>query len=147
MDTTLNKEMQNKYHSLNKKLENLKNTQHTKPYTPNHNTNFYPRIVNNTDIKSSDEEITFLSRRTNVTLQHKQKNCITNLGLEAETAINLLPPIDHEHIRYQVTKNIQYLYTLQKSKTPKRTRPKRSENNKTNKDKIRRTRLDNHQSR
>ena len=32
IDTTLNKEMQNKYHTLNKKLENLKNTQHTKVF-------------------------------------------------------------------------------------------------------------------
>ena len=48
IDTTLNKEMQNKYHTLNKKLENLKNTQHTKPYTSNQNTKFYPRIINNT---------------------------------------------------------------------------------------------------
>ena len=65
--------MQNKYHTLNNKLEKLKNTQHTKPYTPNHNTNVYPRIVNNTETKFSDEEITVLSKGLKYNLHHKQK--------------------------------------------------------------------------
>ena len=47
-------------------------------------------------------------------IHHKHKDLIKNLALEAETAINLLPPIDQEPIRYQVAKNIQILYNQQK---------------------------------
>ena len=60
----------------------------------------------------SEDEITLLNKGLKYKLHYKHKQWITNLALEAETAVNLLPPIDQEHIRYQVTKNIQELYLL-----------------------------------
>ena len=70
------------------------------------------------DIKFSEDEITLLNKGLTYNLHNKHKHWITNLALEAETAINLLPPTDQEHIQYQVTKNIQHLYTYQKYQRP-----------------------------
>ena len=148
IDTTLNKGIQKKYRTLNRKLETLKNAQHTKHNTPNHNTTFYPRIANNSDIKFSEEEFTLLHKGLKYNLHYKHKHWITNLALEAETAINLLPPADQEHIRYQVTKNIQQLSTCQKYQGPQNTQDqKEMKLIQQIKKKIRRMRRHNYQSR
>jgi hypothetical protein len=51
--------MQRKYEILSQKLTKLKNTQ--KP-TPKNNTTFYPRIINNTNIVISENELNLLNK-------------------------------------------------------------------------------------
>ena len=54
---------------------------------------FYPRVINKTNITFSDEEMTILNKGLKYNLNFKQKqNWISTLALEAETAINQLPP-------------------------------------------------------
>jgi hypothetical protein len=43
-------------------------------------------------------------------MNHKPKNWIKNLALEAETAIMYLPYTEQEGMRYMVARNIQSLY-------------------------------------
>jgi hypothetical protein len=68
----------------------------------------------NIDITFSQDEITLLNKVLEYNLHYKHEHWFTDLAVEAETAINLLPPTDQEHVRYKVTKNIQQLYTRQK---------------------------------
>ena len=73
-------------------LNKLKNTQTIKNPTNNTKTTFHTRIINNTDIIFSNDEITLLNKGLRYILHFKHKNWITTLPFEAETAINLLPP-------------------------------------------------------
>ena len=73
---------------------------------------FYPRVINNTDITFSYGEMTMLNKGLKYNLNFKHKNWFTTLALEAQTAINQLPPQQSKTpIRFQVTKGTQKLYT------------------------------------
>jgi hypothetical protein len=92
LDTILAKlqnEIQKKYMNLDKKLSKLAQTQTTHQQ---HKHTFYPRVVNNTDISFSKQEMAMLQKRLKYNLHTKPKNWIQNLALEAETAIPSLPP-------------------------------------------------------
>jgi hypothetical protein len=41
---------------------------------------------------------------------YKPKNCIQTLALETETAVNFLPILEQDHIRWQIAKTINKLY-------------------------------------
>ena len=56
---SLNKEMEKKYKSIEDKINRLTLNQTKKPNT---NTQFYPRVANETAIKFSDEEMTLLNK-------------------------------------------------------------------------------------
>ena len=70
---------------------------------------FYPRVLNNTTIAFTSNELALLNKGLKYNLHNKQKHWVTTLALEAETVISLLPPLDQDPIRYQVNKNIQHL--------------------------------------
>jgi hypothetical protein len=105
----LNKDTQNKYTILDDKLNKLKNTQTTKDSTTS--TTFHPKIVNNTNITFSTEQLTLHNKGIKYNLHFKHKNWITTLAFEAEAAIDLIPPSEQEPVRYQVTNNIHKRYT------------------------------------
>ena len=107
---TLENETQNTYKNLDKKLDHIKHYKKTEKTTSTPH-KFYSRVINNTNIIFSENELTILNKGLKYNFNPKPKNWITALALEAETAINQLPPPEQDPIRYQVTKNIQKLYT------------------------------------
>jgi len=113
---SLNKEMEKKYESIEDKINRLTLIQTKKPNT---NTQFYPRVVNETAIKFSDEEMTLLNKGLNYNLSHKRKHWLSNLALEAENAIMLLPIQEQDYLRCQVAHNLQILYKQQKEQHTK----------------------------
>jgi hypothetical protein len=76
---------------------------------------FYPRVINKTEIDFSEDEINLLIKGLKYNLGHKQKNWVNNLAFEAESAISFLPPGEQEHSRYQVAQNIKKLQGQQQS--------------------------------
>jgi hypothetical protein len=95
-----------KYRRLNTKLTRLSRKQ-TRTATECHE--FYPRVVSNTTITFTDNEYKLLNKGLKCNLHHKQKNCLTNLALEAETAISLLLT-DRGYYRKQVLDRITQLH-------------------------------------
>jgi hypothetical protein len=91
---------------LNIKLSRLT---HEQTITPTEHREFYPRVVNNTNITFTDNEYKLLNKGLKYNLHHKQKNWLTNLVLEAETDISLLPLTDRGYYRRQVSERITQL--------------------------------------
>ena len=85
---------------------------------PDNTENFHPRIINNTDIIFSSDELLLLNASLKHNFNHHYKNWIRTLALKAETATNQLPTFEQEHVRYQVAHYIKRLF-------------KQHENNKT----------------
>jgi len=54
---------------------------------PNINKNFYPKVVNKTNITFSDDELRLLNKGLKYNLSKKRKKWISNLALETETAV------------------------------------------------------------
>jgi hypothetical protein len=92
---------------LNTKLTRLSQEQTRSP-TEYHE--FYPRVVNNSNITFTDNEYNLLNKGLKYNLHHRQKNWLTNLALEAETAISLLPLADKGYYRKQVSDHITQLH-------------------------------------
>ena len=65
---------------------------------------FYPRVLNNTTIAFTSDELALLNKGLKYYPHYKQKHWVTTLVLEAETAISLLPPFNQDPIRYQMNK-------------------------------------------
>ena len=72
---------------------------------------FYPRVI-----AFTIDELTLLNKGLKYNLNHKQKNWIKTLTLEAESAITQLPTHEQDHIRYQVAHNVTRLYKQQGEK-------------------------------
>jgi hypothetical protein len=87
-ETKFNRLMKGKYERLDTKLRGIVQTQ---TRTPTEHHNFYPRVVNNTNITFTDDENNLFNKGFKYNLHHKKNNWLTNLTLEAETAINHLP--------------------------------------------------------
>jgi hypothetical protein len=81
---------------LNKKLDNLSQSQTS---TPQDKLSFYTRVINNTDITFSDNEMSLLQKGPRYNILAKRRNWIQNLALEAETAITQLPANEREAYR------------------------------------------------
>lgn len=64
------RETRNTYKTLDKKLKNLSNTQ---TETPQEKDTFYPRVVNNTDISSSHNEMALLQKGLRYDIHSKKK--------------------------------------------------------------------------
>jgi len=97
----LKKIIQSKYEKLDKKLCRLSQEQ-TK--TPKERYNFYPRIINNTNITFSKRETTLLGKGLKYNLHNTKKNWFVNFALEAETAISyLLQTMNTIGNKYQIT--------------------------------------------
>lgn len=73
---------------------------------PKDNKTFHPRVINNTNITFSDNELRQLSKGLEYNLCHKPSNLITTLALGAETALCSLPTHDQDYFRWQVAKNL-----------------------------------------
>jgi hemerythrin len=108
--------MEKKYKSIEDKINRLTLNQTKKPNTY---TQFYPRVVNETAIKFSDEEITLLNKGLKYNLSHKRKHWLNNLASEVENAIMLLPTQEQDYLRCQVAHNLQILYKQQKDQHTK----------------------------
>jgi hypothetical protein len=78
------------------------------------NSTFYPRVINKNDIDISNEELNLLNKGIKYNLGHKQKQWISNLVFEAESALTLLLPGEQEHTPYQVAQNIKKLQNQQR---------------------------------
>ena len=98
---------------MDKKIGKLTQTQ-----VNNHNTDikFYPTVINKTNIPFDDEELSLLNKGLKYNLSQKRKHWLSDLALEAETAVTLLPPYEQEHIRYRIAHNLQKLYKQHNSK-------------------------------
>jgi hypothetical protein len=83
---TINLESERKYRLLENKIDRVKGTQEGK-VDSNHK--FYPRVINQTDIIFTNEELMLLNKGLKHNLGHKHKRWIRDLGLEAECAIVL----------------------------------------------------------
>jgi hypothetical protein len=112
IEPKLNKLISEKYERLGTKLQKLAQEQTVTPKTHH---NFYPRVVNKSSITFTNDEITLLNKGLKYNLHRKKGKWLTNLALEAETDINLLPFTDREYYRKQVSNHITQLQ--QNSKT------------------------------
>jgi len=91
--------MKGKYQRLEQKLLNLSQNQ---VKAPAEHCTFYHKVINNTDITFSDNEITLLNKGLKYNLHQKKRRWLTDIALEAETAINSLPTADRPYYRKQV---------------------------------------------
>jgi len=105
--TKLETLMKGKYRRLEQKLLNLSQNQ---VKTPAEHCTFYPRVINNTDITFSDNEITLLNKGFKYNLHQKKRQWLTDIALEAETTINSLPTADRPYYRKQVATCITQLH-------------------------------------
>ena len=95
-------EIENKYKIMDKKTNKLIHDQISKP---DNDGKSYPRVINQTNITFSNEELLLLNKGLKYNLSHKRKQWISNLAFEAETATTLLPAGEQEYIRHQVAHN------------------------------------------
>jgi hypothetical protein len=65
--------------------------------------------VNKTNIPLTQDEMDLIQKGLKYNLRYKPKNWIQRLGIEAETAISLLPTPDHDYISHQTAVNIRIL--------------------------------------
>jgi hypothetical protein len=107
IEADLHEIMNNKYQTLNNKISKLTQVQITKPKAQQ---TFYPRVINNTSITFTTDELNLLNKGPKYNLHHKQRNWITKLGLEAENAISLQPTEDRNYHRKQVAQKIIHLH-------------------------------------
>jgi hypothetical protein len=108
--------MEKKYKVLEDKPEKLTLKQSKEPKI---NTQFYPRVINETKTEFSNEEIAMLNKGPKYNLSHKTTHWLSNLAFEAENAITLLPTHEQDYLRYQVAQNLQILYKQQKEQHKK----------------------------
>jgi hypothetical protein len=84
----LSQDMTTKYHSLDRKLLHLQEIHNTEtPTTGNNhsNTEFYPRVINLTDITFSNAESALLQKGFKYNIHPATKQWLKTLALEAET--------------------------------------------------------------
>jgi len=88
INENLNHDME-KYEILDLKINKLACGQNR---NPDSKTQFYPRVVNNTNIEFSDEEIALLNKGLKYNLPCNNKYWLSNLPLEAEAALTTSCP-------------------------------------------------------
>jgi len=88
-------------------LENTKNNNHK------HLHSFHPRVINKTNINFSTNELNLLNKGLKYNLPYKQKNWISTLAIEAETAITQLPSHHQEYFRAITAHRIKQPYKQQ----------------------------------
>jgi hypothetical protein len=67
---SINNTMDRIYRTINHKINKLEQTQ---PTTTQHQRHFYPRVINNTSIALTPEELTFLNKGLKYNLKSKRK--------------------------------------------------------------------------
>jgi hypothetical protein len=99
-----------KYNALKQKLNKL---EHAQTNTPKQQHTFYPRVINNTSIQFSTDELILLNKGLKYNLPFKHKNWVKTLALEAETAIAQLPFQDQDCLRTLTAHKLKQLYKQQ----------------------------------
>jgi hypothetical protein len=117
-------EMEVKYKSLDAKINKLAHAQIRKP---DNKTESYPRVVNQTNIIFTNEEMTLLNKGLKYNVQQKGKHWLSNLALEAEAAVMRLPVQEQEPIRHMVAHSLQKLCKQFNGKHPPNDRNTRNE--------------------
>jgi hypothetical protein len=107
IDTKLSQLTFERHRKHNEKIRRLTKEQTNTPL-PTHE--FFPRVINNTDIKFTDTEHELLNKGFKYNLHHKRKDWLENLALEAESAINYLPQSDRDYYRRQVSQNLTEIH-------------------------------------
>ena len=107
---SINTNMAKKYSTQEKKikkLESIKNDdrKHLHP--------FHSRVINKTNIKFSTNELNLINKGLKYNLPYKQKNWISTLAIEAETAITQLPNHHQEYFRTITAHRIKQMYKQQ----------------------------------
>ena len=102
-----------KYKTLDDKLHRLAHQQ-TTPKEPH---TFFPRVINNTDITFSKNELSLLNKGPKYNLHKKDRHWLTNLALEAEIATNMLPMTDREYHRKRTSDHLIKLKSQNKTHT------------------------------
>jgi hypothetical protein len=120
IDNKLQREIQARYLKLDNKLKKLIQSQHTIPHISQ---DFHPRVINNTEITFTDNEMTLLQKGPKYNLHTKKKNWIQNLALETETAISQLPPTDRDVYRKLAAERINTLLQNNNPRTTQHTHP------------------------
>jgi hypothetical protein len=80
-------------------------TQHNQTDTPLHK--FFPKVVNQTSIDFTKEELTLLNKGLQYNLHSKNKNWFKNLAIEADTAISLAEAHDQDFLKRTIAKQLQ----------------------------------------
>ena len=117
IESRLRQEISSKYKTLDKKLMRLTQTQKT---TPLEQHTFYPRVVNNTNINFSNNEMRLLHKGLKYNMHTKKKNWVQTLALEAETAITHLPTTERDVYRKLVA---DWIDKFQRQNPTHRTHP------------------------
>jgi hypothetical protein len=104
---SMNHEMEKKYQLLEEKIKKLVHTHNQKPTAK---TEFYPRVINETEISFADEELALLNKDFKYNINYRRKHWLSNLALEVDSAITRLPSQEQEHVRQIVAHNLQKLY-------------------------------------
>jgi hypothetical protein len=84
--------MKLKYKNINIKLDKLKERKTRETQQFNHS--FHQRVSNLSNTTFTDEEITLLNKGLKYNLHHKQKHWFQTLATEADTATNLIDPLE-----------------------------------------------------
>jgi hypothetical protein len=116
IEAKLNKLISVKYEGLETNLRKLTQKQTRTPSTQH---NVYPRVINKTNITFTNNEPTLLNKGLKYNLHRKNENWLTNLALEAETAINLIPITDRDYYRKQLSNHITQLQCHKRNKNLK----------------------------
>jgi hypothetical protein len=114
----LNLIMESKYKRLDQKIEKLTKSQTDKPRS---DYQLYPRVVYKSNISFTKRRNGCLEKRPQIQLHHKDKHWLSNLELEAEAALTLLPQPEQEHIRHQIAHNLRKLYKHHNNTPPPKT--------------------------
>jgi hypothetical protein len=84
-----------------------------------HNTHFFKRILNMTDIEFTNDELHLLEKGLKYNLHRKPKDWIKTLALEADTAIGHIPERNQPYMKQLVANNLQKLIKKQNKKIGK----------------------------
>jgi hypothetical protein len=118
----LNKTIEKNYHTLNQKLKKLEKLGHQDNNTQEKtNPKFFSRVINLTNINFNEDEHRLLQKGLKYNLHIKPKHWLKTTAIEAETAIKLLPILDQDTIRYQISKTIQKLAGHEHQKSTQKT--------------------------
>jgi hypothetical protein len=84
----LQRTAQAKYKTLDEKIQRLA---HDQTITPREQYTFFPRVVNNTNIYFSENELALLNKGPKYNLHNRHKHWLTNLALEAKQLLTGSP--------------------------------------------------------
>jgi hypothetical protein len=89
IEDILQREIRSRYLNLDRKLNHLAQSQTKAPLQKQ---NFYPRVINSTDIAFSEQELVPLQKGPKYNLHNKPKKLDTELGLRSRNC-NSTPPL------------------------------------------------------